>query len=152
MGVVVLTYAQFIAAYPQFTTTVSQTAFDTVVYPFAQQYNRNDGGGPVTTSDLQTALLLLMCAHVAQLIYGTPDAAASTAMVGRIASAGQGSVNVATEYPMTTSNAWFAQTQYGASYWQMIRPFRLGVYRAKITPQVQPINGPWALFGWPGFR
>lgn len=47
-------------------------------------------------------------------------------LVGRISSAGQGSVNVSVDMPTNANTAWYMQTQYGATYWQMVKGFVLG--------------------------
>lgn len=145
---VTITYAQWIALYPTFGKTVNDAAYDGVLWPYAQVLCRNDWASPVPTNDLLTQLLGVLMAHIAQLLYGSTGAPANTQLVGRISSAAEGSVNVSTEFPLTQSNAWYNQTQWGAMYWTMIKPFRLGVYRAKITPQVQPVNFPYGRLGW----
>ena len=131
MGVAVAyTYAQWIAAYPVFTATVSDAAFTASVYPLAQQYCVNDGSGPVSTSDIQTTLLGLMCSHVAQLLYGSGNGAAQ--LVGRINSATEGSVSVQADMPPATNatQAWLNQTQYGAAFWAATAQYRTMRYRA----------------------
>ncbi len=137
---VTFVYSDWVAAYPQF-SNVAQATITGPVLTIAEQYCRNDGGGPVCDATLQTQLLWLMVAHVAQLMYGSTTQPLSQA-VGRVASAGQGSVNVALEWPTTASNAFFLQTQYGAMWWQMTSPFRLGIYGARNTPSVNPWAGP----------
>lgn len=141
MGVaIVYTYAVWSATFTQFSNTVSQTAFDTTIYPLAQQYCVNDGSGPVPTSDIQTNLMGLMCSHIAQLLFGSNLQPAST-LVGRINSAGEGSVNVAVEMPQAKSSiqAWLQQTQYGTMYWAASAPFRTMRYR----PGQRRIFNPW---------
>lgn len=147
---VTITYAQWIAAYPMFGATVNEVQYDTVVYPYAQQLCRNDWASPVTSDAQLTQLLSVLMAHIAQLLFGSTGIPANTGLVGRISSATEGSVNVATEFPMTQAGAWYNQTQWGALYWTMIKPFRLGAYRSKITQQVQPINFPFGYYGYGG--
>lgn len=144
MGVIVnLTYADWSAAYPQFSTTVSQSAFDTTIYPLAQQYCRNDGGGPVTTAATQTALLGLMCAHIAQLLNGSNTQPVSP-LVGRVSSASEGSVSVSVEMPSggSPTQAWLSQTQWGAMFWAMAAPYRTARYvpgpRRVFNPGIRP--------------
>ena len=149
MGVIVqFSFANWAAAFPQFVTSapnfiaLTETQVVNVILPIAQQYCRNDGGGPVNDAALQAQLLNLMVAHVAQLLFGSALQPLSP-LVGRVSDASEGSVAVAVDFPTTASNAWFAQTQYGAAYWQMLLPFRLGRYVPKITQQRQVIGGPW---------
>jgi hypothetical protein len=142
MGVVVaFSYPNWTVLFPQF-GNVNEAQVTGPVLTVAQQYCRNDGGGPVNDCGVQTQMLNLMVAHVAQLLYGSTTQPVSP-LVGRISGATEGTVSVSTEFPTTPSSAWFLQTQYGAMYWQMILPYRLGRYRPKITPQRQAVGGPW---------
>lgn len=146
MGVVVqFSYASWAALFPQFgnLTTAQITG---PVLTVAEQYCRNDGGGPVNNAGVQAQLLNLMVAHVAQLLFGS-SAQPVSPLVGRISSATEGSVSVGIDFPVTPSNAWFVQTQYGAAYWQLALPFRLGRYAPKTTQQRQFGSGPYG-GGW----
>lgn len=141
MGVAITyTYAEWIAVYPQFTTTVSSAAFDTTVYMLAQQYCVNDGSGPVTTSAIQTTLMGLMCSHIAQLLFGSSTQPVSP-LVGRVNSASEGSVSVGVDMPAATNatQGWLYQTQYGASYWAATSPYRTMRY---VPAQRRNMN-PW---------
>ena len=151
MGVVVsFSYAAWIALFPQFGastpefTALTEQQVVGVILPLAEQYCRNDGGGPVTNANVQTQLLNLMVAHIAQLLFGSSRQPASS-VVGRVSNASEGSVAVSVEFPTTPTNAWYVQTQYGAAYWQLILPYRLGRYVPKVTPQRQfgLGFGPW---------
>lgn len=137
---IVYTYNAWSTAYPQFAATVTQATFDATVYPLAQQYCVNDGSGPVTTSSIQTVLMGLMCAHIAQLMFGSSLQDAN-ALVGRISSAGEGSVNVSVEMPQANDDiqAWLQQTQFGAMYWSATAPYRTMRYR----PGRRRIYNPW---------
>jgi uncharacterized protein DUF4054 len=135
VGVVVqFRYAAWSTLFPQF-SNVSEAQIAGPVLAIAQQYSRNDGGGPVNDAGVQTQLLNLMVAHVAQLLYGSTTQPVSP-LVGRVSDASEGSVSVSVEFPTNAGNAWFLQTQYGAMWWQMALPYRLGRYIPKITPQV----------------
>jgi len=124
MGVAIdYTYAQWIATYPQFSPGVSSDAFANTVYPLAQQYCRNDGGGPVSSVQIQTVLLGLMCSHIAQLLYG-PTGQGASGIVGRVTDATEGSVSVSADFPSTPANAWFLQTTFGAAFWQATAAYR----------------------------
>lgn len=147
MGIqVTFDYAAWAALFPQF-SNLTESQVVTVILPLAEQYSRNDGGGPVCTASVQTQLLNLMVAHVAQLLFGSTTQPLSP-LVGRINTATEGSVSVGTDFPTTPTNAWFVQTQFGAAWGQLSLPFRLGRYVPKVTPQFQPLNGPWGGWGW----
>jgi hypothetical protein len=139
VGVVVqFDYATWAQIFPTF-SNLTQQQIEGPVLTIAQQYCRNDGGGPVCDPGLQTQLLNLMVAHVAQLLFGSTTNPVSP-IVGRISDATEGSVSVSSEFPVNAGNAWFVQTQWGAMYWQLILPYRLGRYIPKITPLVQPVD------------
>lgn len=115
--------------------------FDNVSDPIAQMYftiattmHANDGSGPVGDTQLQTSLLNMLTAHVAQLFY-TPAGAVPVQLVGRIASATEGSVTVSTELPSTlpAAAAWYSQTKYGLMYWAATAQFRVGQYYPGAT-------------------
>lgn len=77
---------------------------------------------PVKDVVKRAMLFNMLVAHIATL--GGVLASNSPAPVGRVASAGQGSVNVSTEYLPAGSQAWFVQTQYGAAFWQATVQYR----------------------------
>lgn len=116
-------YADFIAAYPAFVSAPPQAVLQAYFDLAGEVYLRNDGTGPVRTATVQTQLLYMLTAHLAQLFSG-PDGNNPSGLVGRIASAGEGSVNVSTEYESTMNSAWFVQTPYGAAFWQATSAYR----------------------------
>lgn len=139
MGVqVTFNYADWSIAFPQF-ATIQQAQIVNVVLPLAEIYNRNDGGGPVSTAATQTQLLNLMVAHVAQLLFGVNGAAPSP-LVGRISNATEGSVSVAAEFPQNQNSAWFNQTPFGAAWWQATAAYRTMRY----IPGPRRVLNPWA--------
>jgi len=123
MGVVVaFDFPSWQATFPQF-GTLTQDQVVNFVLPLAEQYVRNDGGGPVTTVATQSNLINLMVAHLCTLFYGE-NGQSPSGIVGRINSASEGSVSVSAEFPMTANNAWFMQTPFGAAFWQACAPYR----------------------------
>lgn len=148
MGVIVnFNYTNWIKLFPMFAQNVSPEQAVDVILPLAEQYCRNDGGGPVNSEQSQTNLLNLMVAHIAQLLFGV-NGSPPTGLVGRISNASQGSVSVATEFPSNNpSAAWYNQTQFGAAFYQAMAPYRTMRYlpgnqrsRRATTP------GPFGLF------
>ena len=140
MGVTVaFNYAQWIARYSEFTAVTEPVAQD--YFNEATAYHRNDGGGPVPTAALQSTLLNMLTAHIAQL-YLTANNQAQSQLVGRISNATEGSVSVQVEMPanMPAVSAWFQQTKYGLSYWQATNGFRTARYRP--MPYVVVGRGP----------
>lgn len=131
VGVVVqFNYANWIALFPEFASIPQATVTDEY-FPLATVFHRNDGGGPVPTAALQSSYLNMMTAHIAALL-GTVNGVASSTIVGRIASASEGSVSVSADFPLSNpSQAWYATTKYGAMYYQATRPYRTIRYRIK---------------------
>jgi hypothetical protein len=121
-------YSAWATAFPQF-ATLKPDQIVNIVLPIAQIYHRNDGGGPVTTAATQTALLNLMVAHIAQILFGANGAAPSS-IVGRISSATEGSVSVTSEFPITQNSAFFLQTPFGAAWWAATAAYRTMQYRS----------------------
>lgn len=138
MGVqVTFVYADWAAAYPQF-STLTEPQIVGVVLPIAELYLRNDGGGPVSTAQTQTTLLWLMVAHVAQLIFGV-NGQPPSGIVGRVNTATQGSVSVGADMPSTPNSAWFNQTPWGAAFWAATAAYRTMRY----IPGPRRIFNPW---------
>lgn len=140
MGVsVVYTYAIWSTSFPQFWSTVTEAAFDAVIFPLAQQYCPNDGSGQAQSTLSQTNLLGLMCSHIAQLLYGTESQGAAQ-LVGRISNATEGSVSVTAEMPPAgdATQAWLQQTQFGLMYWAACAPYRTMQYVAGPRRRFSP--------------
>ena len=138
MGVTVtFNYQSWIARYPEF-----GYLDETLVLAYfneATVYHRNDGGGPVNNAGAQLTYLNMLTAHIAALNAADQNGNPASTLVGRINSAGEGSVNVGTDYPMTNPGAaWFNQTRYGAAYWAATRPYRTARYLRGWNRNFQP--------------
>lgn len=90
------------------------------------------------TGATQLMLLNLLTAHLAQLfasqVNGQPNtqssgAAPAPGLVGRIASATEGSVSVTTAIPeLPQAAAWLSQTKYGLFFWDATKAYRTMIY------------------------
>jgi len=82
------------------------------------------------SADEFLALYLLTC-HITKLLNGEGATPASGA-VGRVAQGTEGTVTAALEWEGTggPSQAWYLQTQYGATFWQLTSRFRQHRYHA----------------------
>ena len=126
MGVIAtFNSANFLARYPEFNALDADLLGQ--YYAEAGMYCRNDGGGPVSDLLTQTTFMNMVTAHIAALNGGVNGQTPSQ-MVGRISSAGEGSVHVSLDMKVDNGAAWFMQTKYGAAYWQASLPYRLGGY------------------------
>jgi hypothetical protein len=141
------TYADFIAAYPAFANAPPQATLQAYFTLAGQVWLRNDGTGPVTDPNLQTQLLYMLTAHLAQLFSG-PDGNDPSGLVGRISSATEGSVTVASEYQSTMNSTWFDQSPYGAAFWQATATYRS--FAAYIPGRTRFGNGIGGRGGWRG--
>lgn len=106
----------------------------------------NSCGSMVRDANIRELLLELLVAHITELNNGTNDGAGNinppTGVVGRIASATEGSVSLGSaEYkaPDNANQAYYIQTTYGAEYWQSTAKFRTMRY---VTPQNASPIGP----------
>lgn len=127
----------FIRLFPQF-SSITPEMFTQVILPLAQQYCRNDGGGPVATAASQTNLLNLMVAHICQLFYPNGPNGPAGPLVGMIKSVTEGSVDVSVEFPLTQNNAWYMQTPFGAAFWQASAAYRTMRYIPRLNRNFNP--------------
>ncbi len=139
-------FGEWIQRFPEFASVDPGAASG--YFALACVYLRNDEARPIADDSLQKTLLYLIVAHIAQLnrLVTKPlggGVEAESQLVGRIASASEGSVSIQTEMPanMSEQSAWWVQTKYGFAFWQAIQSFRSGLYRAR--PVAQPLRGPW---------
>lgn len=102
----------------------------------------NSCGSLVCDANVRELMLELLVAHITMLNQGTNDGAGNVnpaqGVVGRVASATEGSVSVAAEYdaPPNANQAYYIQTKYGAEFWTATARFRTMRY---VLPQD---NGP----------
>jgi Protein of unknown function (DUF4054) len=147
MGVqVAFNYAQWAARYPEFSNVNANQA--SAYFAEATLYHNNTGCGPPTDAVQQLALLNMLTAHIAAMNAADANGQPASSIVGRIASASEGSVSVSADMPGTTeASAWFMQTKYGAAYWAATKVFRTMRY---LRGRPRPMNPPW-FFGQGGF-
>lgn len=130
MAVVIFDPAAFKAAYPAFVNVPD--ALLTEYFNIATLYLSNTDCSIVQDIAKRTTLLWLLTAHIAYLS-GALNPTGVPGLVGRVSNATEGSVSVATEYPMSPNSAWFLQTQWGAIFWQATLSLRSFRYRARPT-------------------
>jgi hypothetical protein len=140
-GTVTFNQTEFLAAYSQFTL---QAAFLGTAFVLATTMLSNCCSSVVCDANLRQTLLYLLTAHITKLMAGEGSIPA-TGLVGRISDATEGSVSLTAEYLAPNggpSQAYFIQTQYGATWWQATAGFRTMRY---VAPPPRHY-GPW---GWP---
>ena len=154
-------YNAWLVRYPEFSGVSEPLA--QAYWDEADAYCANDACNPAflatvyngtTPVPLLSRLLNMLTAHIAWL--NAPrdanDNPASTGeaaspLVGRIASAAEGSVNVSVELKESgsPSEAFFSQTKYGLAYWQATAQFRTARYSAR--PNIIPENTQFPFVG-----
>lgn len=135
MAVAAFDYAGWAARYPEFGTIGPILAGE--YFAEAGLYLNNTDGSVVRDVNVRRTLLYMITAHIAQLNAPKNGVAASD-LVGRVNSASEGSVSVGAEYQVPGSAAWFAQTKYGAAYWQATAQYRTMRYVAGVQPRFNP--------------
>jgi len=129
-GPVVFSFTTWATRYPEFSQTVADANLAALYFAEAELYLDNGPCAVIPTS-IRALLLNMLVAHIAALNAGINGSPAS-ALVGRITSATQGSVSVATDLgtpgPSSGSAAWLQQTKYGAAFLQACAAYRLGGY------------------------
>lgn len=124
MAVVIFDQGAFAARYPEFVAIPSTTL--QLYFNEATIYLNNTDSSPVTDGSpggMRAMLLNMLTAHIAALNSGVNGNAAPNT-VGRVDSATQGSVSAHIEFQVPGTAAWFAQTKYGAAYWQATASYR----------------------------
>lgn len=148
MAVAVFVYADWIAMFPEMSSVPEPAAAG--FFSIAELLLDNTDCSPVQNVTQRTSLLYFATAHVASLA-GYPVAAGGTAapsgVVGRVSSATEGTVSVSTDYGAVSSQqAWWLQSQYGATFWQLTAAFRTMRY---IAPRPRYFGPARRAFGGP---
>jgi hypothetical protein len=117
MAVATFDAAAFKARYPEF--TAASNASLSYCFDDAGLYLANTDASPVQDISRRTRLLWMLTAHIATL-GGALSADGKPLPVGRVSQAAEGSVSASFDFTPATpgSGAWFAQTAYGAMFWQ----------------------------------
>ena len=98
----------------------------------ATTYLANTDASRVQDIGKRTIFLNMLTAHIAY-IGGALGADGQARPVGRVSTAGEGSVSAAFEYLPPGTQAWYVQSQYGAAYWQATASYRAFAYRSRPT-------------------
>ena len=135
-GVAVWNSGLFLARYPEFTTSYNNNSgLYESLFVEAGFYLSNCPTSPVQNVPKRLLLLNMLVAHIA-FLGGALNADGQARPVGRISSAGEGSVNASFEFapPTPGTAAWFNQSQYGAAFWAATSNLRSIRYSAGCNP------------------
>lgn len=138
MQAVTFDYAAWTGRYPEF-ASVSEPAAQTY-FDEAGLYCDNSTCNPAFPYCILPTLLNMLTAHIAAMNSGVNGQVPSQ-LVGRIASATEGSVSVQAEYEGSgsPSEAWYTQTKYGAAYWAATAQFRTAIPTLRPTIVGMPL-------------
>ncbi len=130
MAIVTLDIPKFRAVFPEFSdVTDVQLQF---LFDEATDYLNNTEYSPVQEYGKRERLLYLLMTHLAYLRYGYgtgEDKVGGTGLVGRIASATEGSVTASIELgAMPGGTAWYQLSPYGLAFWQATKFLRMAKY------------------------
>ncbi|HGM5054113.1 TPA: DUF4054 domain-containing protein [Serratia marcescens] len=127
MAVVTLDIASFRAMYPEFSNvpdTILPFLFDQ-----STDYLNNTDFSLVEDVVKRERLLYILMAHLVYVRYGDNRGRGGSGMVGRIASATEGSVSVSSDLgPIEFRYAWYTQSPYGMDFWQATKVYRMANY------------------------
>lgn len=136
MAIVVFDIAAFRERYPEF-DTVSDSLLN-AYFVEATVYLDNTDCSVVTDPAIRAVYLNMLVAHLAALNSGV-NGQAPSGLVGRVASASEGSVSVSLgDVPSSSASWWYLQTPYGAAYWQATAAYRT----VRYVPGASPSNYP----------
>lgn len=127
MAVVTLDIASFRAMYPEFSSVPDE------ILPFlfdqSTDYLNNTDYSLVNDVVKRERLLYMLMAHLSYVRYGDNRGRGGSEMVGRIASATEGSVSVSSDLgPIEFRYAWYTQSPYGMDFWQATKVYRMANY------------------------
>jgi hypothetical protein len=144
MAEAVFNYTAWAAMFPELanggvTSTVADIYFTSATFLL-------DNSKCSVVRDPKRRLFLLnyIVAHLASiggypLPAGATGPAGPSGMVGRVANATEGTVSVGSDMgPVTNQQAWWLQSQYGATYWEMTRYLRTMRYVAAPARNFAP--------------
>lgn len=136
MAIVVFDIAAFRERYPEF-DTVSDSLLN-AYFVEATVYLDNTDCSAVADPAIRSVYLNMLVAHLAALNSGV-NGQPPSGLVGRVASASEGSVSVSLgDVPSSSSSWWYLQTPYGAAYWQATAAYRT----VRYVPGASPSNYP----------
>lgn len=125
-GVVVFDPSAFKAAFTSF-ASVADAALQ-LSFQMATMLLNNSCGSRVKDANKREFLLNLLVAHITALKDGE-NGQPPAGVVGRVDRAQEGSVSVGADMgTMDRGQAYYAQTQWGAMYWQATASYRTMIY------------------------
>lgn len=127
MAIVVLDITKFRDMFPEFSNvTASALQF---LFDQATDYLNNTECSLVIDATKRERFLYLLMAHLAYVRYGDANGNGGSGLVGRLASASEGSVSVSSDAGHVEFRyMWYTQSPYGMDYWQATKVYRMANY------------------------
>ncbi|HAT3815142.1 DUF4054 domain-containing protein [Salmonella enterica subsp. enterica serovar Goldcoast] len=127
MAIVVLDIPKFRAMFPEYSNVPDvQLPF---LFDQSTDYLNNSEYSLVEDAIKRERLLYLLMAHLAYMRFGDVNGNGGTGMVGRLASASEGSVSVSSDAgPIEFRYMWYTQSQHGMDFWQATKVYRMANY------------------------
>jgi hypothetical protein len=147
-GVVTFDFTEWLLAYPEFGGITEQSAKD--MFFRTTLFIDNLATSPFCDLTQRKWILYMGTAHMAALFATFGSVVPSPLQPpGRIASAGEGSVNASFDFIAAKTNvqAFWNQTKYGAAVYAATLAFRTGFYVAGPLRQ-NPIGSVFGAFPW----
>ncbi|HDI3034397.1 DUF4054 domain-containing protein [Cronobacter sp. EKM101R] len=145
MAVVTFDIEAFCERYPQFSRVCDPLL--NAYFVEATTLLDNTDCSPVQDIAERAVLLNMLVAHLAELNGGAGGKGAS-GLVGRVASASEGSVSVSTgDVPTSAASWWYLQTPFGAAYWNATAKYRTFRYHPGSSPSGYPTHY-YRRYGW----
>lgn len=134
MAIVTFDAQDFKKQYTQFTLSDGELER---CFEQAELIVNNTDSAVVSDVKERKVLLYLLVAHIASLLYGA-NGSDGAGMVGNMSSATEGTVNISMAVlGVDMDNAWYAQTQYGNTFWLLTKKYRQARYLpGRSTPAV----------------
>lgn len=136
-GVSAFVYNDWAARYPELATWVTPTLAG-LYFTESTLYLDNTATSPVADVIQRTMLLYMLTSHIAAL-NARLNGQDSSALVGRISDATEGSVTVSAQMDMPAGSAqWFNSSKYGAAWWSATAQYRMARYIQAPVRSFQP--------------
>lgn len=143
MAIAVFNYAAWSQRYPELKGAVSEE-LAALYFSEAGLYLNNTDCSIVQDVGNRLVMLNMLVAHIAALGGALEPDGKPSGMVGRVASATEGSVSVSFDSGLAPGTAaWFQQTTYGLSFWQASKPYRTARYVPAAPYNPNPWRSPW---------
>lgn len=127
MAIVTLDIPKFRAMFPELSNVPD--AILPFLFDQSTDYLNNSDFSLVDDVTKRERLLYTLMAHLAYMKYGDANGNGGSGMVGRIASASEGSVSVSSDAGQVEFRyMWYTQSPYGMDFWQATKVYRMANY------------------------